>query len=466
MYTLNLQTGDDSLQEIYNILAGSIRTIRDNMNDGELQKFNDIASSVIIDYKKHISKAVHKLFDDELNSRILMLSDLAEIEIPLISFMDKCNKEHEYELMLMTVRSVDSSLYRILRNERNKAFSMGERLPLNNNYDEYGIKLFPRVTCDWERKSRGRNTNIRLDNYLDNLLMIDYKSVKENYKDKHFFIETKLDFNNKYTFVTVPYSNQWNQKINYINDKKYNLMHIEYTGNKDKDTKLVEEKMIQASGRSVLIFPEVHGYKGQDKKISEYLLAESIEQLPLITVLPSYWNDRKNAVSILDEFGEIISSQIKYIPYEMEYKGVNYIEDLEIIDKELSIIHCEGMGRIAVLICRDFLERNYIRDIISLYKLTMIIVPSFSTGSYDFLENAEICNDLNCCVLWVNSCAAYSDDRKDNFKTISFFTKPKVRNIVGVNSDNEYKKEPCEDISSCNECDKECMFEYQIQVEK
>lgn len=108
---------------------------------------------------------------------------------------------------------------------------------------------------------------------------------------------------------------------------------------------------------------------------------------------------------------------------------------------------------------QGFLERKLLFDIIDLYKLTMILVPSFSTGNYDFIGTANILKEMNCCVLWVNSCSAYSEDKKNNFKTISFFTAGEVKNTI---DEKKEKRSPCEYISSRCQCNKECMFEYEI----
>lgn len=63
-----------------------------------------------------------------------------------------------------------------------------------------------------------------------------------------------MEFNRKYEFVTVPYSNQWNQKINYISENKHNLMRIQYTGNPADDAEFVEKKIQQARGKDIMIF--------------------------------------------------------------------------------------------------------------------------------------------------------------------------------------------------------------------
>lgn len=59
-----------------------------------------------------------------------------------------------------------------------------------------------------------------------------------------------------------------------------------------------------------------------DQEVSQFLLDEFIEDLPKITILPSYWNERQNRVSILDNFGEVMSSQKKYVPYEKIIKEI------------------------------------------------------------------------------------------------------------------------------------------------
>lgn len=177
------------MQDIYNILAGSIRKILDNWNSRDIQDFNSITDEALINYKKSISESIPELFDDNMNARLLTKSNLYNMKEHLLSFMDKCVNDKRYDIMLLTISYMDQALCTILQNEANKAFSGCERMPLNDNFKDTDIKLFPRVGCKWERASRGKNTNVRLDNYLYYLLMIDYRSVNENTKISIFSLK-------------------------------------------------------------------------------------------------------------------------------------------------------------------------------------------------------------------------------------------------------------------------------------
>lgn len=448
------------MQKIYNILAKCIRQILINFDYTDLQKYNSLSCNARDEYKKEILQAIPGFYCDNMNKKSLNTFQFKSLANYIEHFMVDCDTKKKYDLMLMTLIEMDSLLEKILYNMHNEAFSRKEVKPLNSNYKEVRIKLFPRVNCKWERNSRGKNTHIRIDNYFKNLLIIDYNSVINSYNDKHFFLQNDYEISNKYSFAAVPYCNVWNHEIEYINEENHNLMHINYIGNKSEDIKFLEGKIEQAMENDIIIFPEVHGCCEIDEEISEFLSEELMYKLPQITILPSCWENRKNYVSILDATGEIIFTQRKYIPYEEEYNGEHYIEDLENYDREVNVIHCDGMGRIAILICRDFLETRYIEEIVELYKLNMILVPSFSTGNYDFKENAGICKSLNCSVLWVNSCSAYNDAKKENFDIISFLSKAEVKNVI--NGDNEFKH-PCEKILSNCKCDG-CMLEYNIEL--
>lgn len=281
------------MQKIYNILAKSIRQVLNNFDSNKIQKYTSISDEKRKEYKNIIYEEIPDLFTEKMNIKMIKSSQLYTISDCLEQLMIRCDNNKSYELMIMTIQYIDFALENILVNKFNRAFSGKEEKPLNSNYSDINIKLFPRVTCMWERKSRGRNTHIRIDNFLKNLLIIDYKSAKEKYNDKHFFLESRNYLNNKFKFATFPYCNKWNQEIEFINDENYNLMHIKYKGNKSEDLNFVEGKIEEAIGENIVIFPEVHGCYGFDEEISIFLAEEINESLPEIIVLPSCWDDKK-----------------------------------------------------------------------------------------------------------------------------------------------------------------------------
>lgn len=56
-------------------------------------------------------------------------------------------------------------------------------MPLNDNFKDNDIKLFPRVRCKWERTSRGKNTDVRLDNYIYYLLIFPFLKNLQYFKE-------------------------------------------------------------------------------------------------------------------------------------------------------------------------------------------------------------------------------------------------------------------------------------------
>lgn len=106
------------------------------------------------------------------------------------------------------------------------------------------------------------------------------------------------------------------------------------------------------------------------------------------------------------------------------------------------MIHCDGIGRLAILICRDALERDFLQAILDILKITLLIVPSYSTGYYDFSENLQMCRAYDCSVVWINTCSAIPADKRKEDGTIGFVKKAGKRTRV---KNGEY----CQTFSNC-----------------
>lgn len=133
------------------------------------------------------------------------------------------------------------------------------------------------------------------------------------------------------------------------------------------------------------------------------------------------------------------------------------MEALENIEANhmIHIIHCEGIGRIAIMVCKDFLTLEYLRTMIQVFKLTLILVPSFSTGSYDFVTTEQECMNNDCSIVWINSCAAYVKGKEENFKKIGSYYKSgrKIRS----EKKGEHAKEICNGAFA-GVCTGDCMY--------
>ena len=155
--------------------------------------------------------------------------------------------------------------------------------------------------------------------------------------------------------------------------------------------------------------------------------------MPSLIILPSVWEKNMNTVTVLDRYGNVICRQSKQKPYLKEHDGNVFLENIK-TNLVVNILHFEGIGRIAILICKDFITTKYMEQLMRCFKLTLIIVPSNSTGSYDFRQSFDVCAHDDCNVIWINTCAAIKEGKEDNFRNIGY-----VRKRIGRYDDDSQK---------------------------
>lgn len=85
-------------------------------------------------------------------------------------------------------------------------------------------------------------------------------------------------------------------------------------------------------------------------------------------------------------------------------------------DHHIHLIHCEGIGRMAIMICKDAIDRDYLFNLINELKVTLLFVPSFSTGFYDFQTNLNLCRLFDCTAVWINCCSVCLMTGKENLE--------------------------------------------------
>lgn len=441
------------------MIARILRNIINNTDKDFVQDYNCTSPEKRKDGKKEIYKETGICFDDGGIVQLLDVKQLSQLKDKLLIYAEKIVNNKDYKMQMYLVETLDRALKNVICDEFILENSMDEIKPLNDNADETDIKLYPRCECGWERKSRGVVNHIMIENFIWNLLVIDYGSVQSKYTDHHFYIMD--DFNGakrkSIKIAAIPYSNKDNYLFRYFKEDIC-LLDMDYTGNKKKDSEFVAGEILASKGNDIIIFPEIRGYKGMEEDVSSIISQYGDDKIPHIIVLPSYWDDGVNSANVLDAYGMKLFEQKKHFAYYAEKEGIKYKENL-ICGKttEVNVIHWQGIGRIVVAICRDFLNEDYINDILRLYKVTLLLVPSHSTGEYDFKNIANICKSKNCCVLWLNTCAAFTEEKSHNFKHISFLSRTPVKG----KDDNIEHREPCEHISE-DGCKQDCILEYKI----
>ena len=115
------------------------------------------------------------------------------------------------------------------------------------------------------------------------------------------------------------------------------------------------------------------------------------------------------------------------------------------------------------MVCKDFLMEEYLRMVLQMLKARLILVPSMSTGEYDFKTQINACEHSDCCVIQCNCCSAemmIEEKRRDKLDTIGYVLKS------GRNQDSRYVSKPADGIIQiirpklCKEggCKEACLF--------
>lgn len=138
------------------------------------------------------------------------------------------------------------------------------------------------------------------------------------------------------------------------------------------------------------------------------------ESVPKLTILPSYWANKQNRATIVGQDGQIIAYQEKHIPF-VDIKN-NKIEALaELSEWSTVLIHIPGVHRIVIMLCAEFLAKEVQRlqeFLCGSLGATLVIVPSYSRGEQDFINELSSLNCYGTTVIWGNCCGAVAASEK------------------------------------------------------
>lgn len=382
----------------------------------------------------------------------------------LSSFADSIKAADDKNCIMRLIQAIDESLSVILQDEIKTLQSKNISTELNTNRFETGIELLPRCKCVWARKSRQSFSYRRLDNYLTNIMVIEEDNTLDDVHDEHIYLPKgffkNFDETKQLKVAACPLTAKANFDIHFHKNNDLQVFSLDYyEAEMTKDNELVWEKICKAgaAGAEVIVFPEMLGNLTMESYIQSKLQALTPDEqklIPAMIVLPSYFSEEKNFCSILDRSGNLLARQYKQNPYVMRCDHGEYMENIT-GSNLIEIFHYEGIGRFAVLICKDFLTTRFMERIMRGYMLTMIIVPSYSTGTYDFKMSFDLCAHDYCNVVWINSCAAMIPGKEDNFEYIGYIRKR--INRYQDESEAHHKMVPCSRLFT-GKCEKDCIY--------
>lgn len=340
-----------------------------------------------------------------------------------------------------------------------------ELMPLNTNSGKTQILLFPKVKCRWEHKSQGRCYKNNLDIFMHNFFYIELEGIKgvrvHNYIISPLFIR-KLKKKKELKIAVSP-----------VTDKEV-LVSEEYErdGNRYfhinglKNEKIVKDNLISviknavAKKSDILLFPEMLGSESDIKDIQNKC---DFGKSTMLVVWPSVWKnttdnkENSNSSIITLHKGKNVLEVCRQCKKNSFVTSDNVIEDLALQEPwEVNILSCEGMGRIGILICKDFLIDDNRKLLCDTLKTTLILVPSYTTGEHNFeiLLSRGFQNDCN--IVWCNTCSAVSIEgtKIENFNTIAAVTSYGAQIGSIAECIQRYNGVACCDSKNC----KDCMF--------
>ena len=428
---------------IYNTVAELCSLIINSCTEEFFVHYSCISNAEKFRINELVFESIPVLFESETEGlKIFEIHQLSENDLnedffeKIETLVGKFKKNGYFFAIVGLIQILDESLETLLQKKIADFQKDDFSVVLNTNRETTGIGLLPRSSCVWERKHRLSHSYNRMDNFLFNMLLME-NSILGELIDKHFFLRKDL-FPNFVTtrslkIATTPLRLERGFNVVPYSEDKVQYFKIAYDESDHQiENELVWQKIVTASQNEadIIVFPEMLGNPNLSNFVSQRLksLSEAeCARIPSLIILPSFWEKKGNTVTILDKFGNIICRQSKQNPFRADLNGDGYLEGI-LSSFVVNIFHYEGIGRIAILICKDFLTTKYMEQLMRCFKLTLIIVPSFSTGSYDFRQSFDLCAHDDCNVVWINTCAALEKGKEQNFENIGYVRKRISRN--------------------------------------
>lgn len=396
------------MRDLYNLIAEIISYLLKNTNPDFYRRYKSRTKKKADEEREFLLQKIPALFDRETKG-------IAEIVKPedllpdLKRVYEQCQGENNQGTLLYLVEKLDAALQNQLRREFESRQGEHTEECLNSNWNTYKVGLLPRCGCRWERKHRGSQHRDRIDNFLHNFLLIDYGNWAE-WRIEHHFLSASLfaraEGEGKLRVAFSPFKKEDDFLISEYETQEEQRFSIEYTGQADADADYVKKRIDQAAEKKadVLLLPEMLGNTEMENRISEYLQNPgwlNRGSPPALIVLPTVWSGHTNTACLLDGTGGVVCRQEKQYSFSLRE---SVLEDIR-PDRTVHLIHGEGVGRIVILICKDFLTEDYLSRVLADLKATLLLIPSYSTGYHDFEMKLGKLLAEDCCAVWVNACS-------------------------------------------------------------
>lgn len=456
---------------LYNIVAELCSIIVSSCSEEFFVRYSCVSPAEKSRIYKVMQSKLSLLFDEGENLEVRKLTpdDVTESFLTqLTTLIAHLRDSNDFYALLGLMQILDQSMAQLLSDAISEFEQESFSIVLNTNRETVGVGILPRCSCVWERKHRLVHRYNNLESFLYNILLIE-NSVLGELIDEHYFLKKELfpHFKDRHSLKIAATPLRLERHFKTQLDDKDKVQYFNITHEQPSyatDNELIWKKIWTAAENEsdIVVFPELLGNAEMTSFVASKIKSLSpadAAKIPALIILPSYWEKNRNMVTVMDKFGNVICKQNKQNPFRKVFNGIGYLEQIN-SNLVVNVLHFEGIGRIAILVCRDFLETEYMQQLMRCFKLTLIIVPSFSTGSYDFRRSFDLCAHEDCNVVWVNTCAALIKGKEANFHDIGY-----VRKRISRNEDEAqmlYKMPICKGAFE-GECAHDCIYYETIQ---
>lgn len=447
--------------------SGKIKIQKDKIMNKEqsVSYMNIIASllKIIQEFKPPVQH-IHALSDfemiaqiikDEMQKRIQQCEDIDELLATLQQKFMSINSKKDNNRILeayhlckwmeqkITYEHVEDvltgklSIYSLIPL---RAYNYFQIEAMNDNYEEIGIWINPKLPIfksyiDGDkmvkRTTANRSAFYQMNGELDNICYLIWnKSIvvhniivpyeyeeSENVEERD--IKLKIGFipvSDRADMIVPTYKDavddKYTMKKMYIDSPQY----IEEINNR-----LRRGLELACSNNIDIVFaPEMLGNELTEKRTGNYndyvreIYSEAVQsgnKPPYITIMPTFWNKEVNSATMIYRDGHVLGSQKKYTPY-IDFKSCSMEGIKKVKKKEIYLIHVYGVHRIAISICAEFIDGFDSELMCGQLGATMIIVPSYSHGERDFMNQMGTLFPYGTSVVWGDCCGAVSYEPK------------------------------------------------------
>ena len=359
---------------------------------------------------------------------------LSEMDDSFFSSLKKVISEDDIYLLHLLVYCMDRAIIQCYNTLETFEEEYEEIEGLNDNWKETGISILKRVSCAWQVRNIGSCEESLFCNFYYIEMQEDIKISNHVLQRSSVLKSGKSNLRVAISPLTkeevVVFSEPY-ERVNIHTKQKQHYFRVETI----KNTEWLEQEIIRNMEYSgthdvdILVFPEMLGSQEMLNNVLDFFQQNRDKKVPPLVVFPSIWekteDDRNytNVSCLLLDGRQIMFRQNKRICFYYKDKdGIKVFEDINRdpnVPDILNILHVDGIGRICIIICYDYLHNENREMIRKLIKPTLICCPSFSTGSFNFQILQESGYYAGCNSIWCNTCSAANAAGSDkNFEIV------------------------------------------------